>query len=695
MISKLALRNVKKSIKDYLLYFVTLTLAVCIFYVFNSLDAQKATFELSSSSQSMMEMLVTIIGYISIFISFVLGFLIVGANQFLIRRRKQEMGIYLLLGMKKARLALLLLIETVLIGLFSLGAGLFLGVFLSQWLSIFTASVFQANMKEFTFVFSSAAFYKTLLYFGLIFLVVTIVSIFIISKTKLITLFLGERQNQKPVVQHPLVTGILFVLSIICLGVAYYQILSRGLANFGSEFGLIILLGILGTFLFFASLSGFFLRLFQRLKGFYYKGLNFFILRQINARINSLHISLSMVCLMLFFTIAILSSGFGMNKAMEAAIDQSSSFDIGVFLFGESADTPLTTEKDSRNYIQNILAEQGVKLSEFTDNPVEIVRYSHKTLQPEALFSDPRLAESENLTSGLDSYLTFVKVSDYNRTLKSQGLGEAILKDDQVILNITGLNEEEKELLNQVWKEMGTIQIGQETLSTVPGIDAYNIVAGSSIPYSPSLIVPDRILESAGGEAENFSIYERVLQFNCIGDRPAQQEKFYSLFIPTETTPAMVTLPENSYVYSHAATMSTYAMTRGIIAFIGIYIGLVFLIASSAILALQQLSEVADNRRRYLVLQKVGTDTRLLHAALFKQTAIYFLVPLSLAIIHSIVGIKVIIDTLSRGSDGVSFTESIGITALLILAVYGLYFIATYLACRQMITRKEKTDVTL
>src|ERR1035437_5327708 len=296
MYCKLAFRNVRKSLRDYLLYFLTLTFAVCIFYVFNSIAAQEVMLKISSSEKEILQTLTQVIDYISVFVSLILGFLIVSANHFLIRRRKKELGIYLLLGMKKGRVSRILVIETLLIGAISLAIGLLAGVFLSQWMSIFTAKIFEADMTGYQFVFSMNAFLKTLIYFGIIFAVVIAASTFTVSRNKLIDLFSATSKNEKPAVRHPIITVILFLLSIACIGIAYQQVLKYGITDFDYKLLREIILGTVGTFLFFASLSGFFLKFFQKIKGFYYKDLNFFILRQINSRINSAHISISFVC---------------------------------------------------------------------------------------------------------------------------------------------------------------------------------------------------------------------------------------------------------------------------------------------------------------------------------------------------------------------------------------------------------------
>ena len=312
MYSKIAFSNVKKSIRDYTIYFLTLTFGICLFYMFNSVQAQQAVLKLNASQKSMMHLMSVIINGISVFVAIILGFLIVYANQFLMKRRHKEMGIYLLLGMEKRQVSKILLIETLLIGVLALIAGLVSGVFLSQGLAMLTAKMFAVQMKEFRFVFSQTAFIQTILYFAIIFIIVMIFNGITISKYKLINLLNSAKKNQKTRLKNPILSVILFLISIGILGVAYHLIQKNQMLAVDNDFKISVILGVAGTFLFFFSLSGFLLELAKRSKKFYYNGLNMFVLRQINSKITTTFVSMSMLCLMLFLAISAFATGSGL-----------------------------------------------------------------------------------------------------------------------------------------------------------------------------------------------------------------------------------------------------------------------------------------------------------------------------------------------------------------------------------------------
>ena len=224
MLFKLSLKNIKKSIKDYAIYFFTLILGVAIFYVFNAIESQTVMLQVSKSTHELIKLMNTMLSGVSVFVSFILGFLIIYASRFLIKRRKKEFGIYMTLGMSKGKISKILLFETLLIGIISLIVGLGLGVILSQLMSIIVANMFEADMTKFAFTFSSSAVGKTILYFGIIYLLVMIFNTFSVSKCKLINLINANRKNEKIKVKNPVICTLIFIISVGLLGYAYYNV---------------------------------------------------------------------------------------------------------------------------------------------------------------------------------------------------------------------------------------------------------------------------------------------------------------------------------------------------------------------------------------------------------------------------------------------------------------------------------------
>ena len=196
MFFKLAARNVRRSFRDYGVYLLTLTFGVCLFYTFNSIEGQGAMTYLARSENPMVDAILILVDVFSVFVAVVLACLILYANRFLLRRRKRELGTYLLLGLSQGQVSRILFLETGVVGLISLAAGLALGVLASFGMSALTLSMFEMDVSGLLALnFSPKAAGKTVLYFGIIFLLVMAFSGAQVSRAKLIDLMQGERKK--------------------------------------------------------------------------------------------------------------------------------------------------------------------------------------------------------------------------------------------------------------------------------------------------------------------------------------------------------------------------------------------------------------------------------------------------------------------------------------------------------------------
>ena len=308
-----------------MIYFLTLAFAICLFYSFNSFQAQQAVMELSQSQHEIIESVQGLIKTLSMFVAVVLGFLIIYANNFLIKRRKKELGLYTLLGMPKHHISRVLVYETFMIGLLSLIAGLLAGLFVSQLLTIITANLFEAALN-YSFIFSTDATKMTIIAFAMIFFIIMIFNIFILNRYQLIDLLTADKKNETLKAKNIYLSILMFLLSLVILGFTYWYALSEGM-NALMQLQIIAPAGIIGTILFFMALSGFLLKFVQSSKKLYYRKLNMFVLRQINASINSNFVSMSIVCIMLLFSIGALATGTNLNRTINSTIQLATPFD--------------------------------------------------------------------------------------------------------------------------------------------------------------------------------------------------------------------------------------------------------------------------------------------------------------------------------------------------------------------------------
>lgn len=374
MLFKLSLKNIVKSIKDYAIYFFTLVLGVAIFYVFNAIESQTVMMKVSDNTAEIIRLMTNVLSGVSVFVSFVLGFLIIYASRFLIKRRNREFGIYLTLGMGKRKISFILFIETLAIGMISLVTGLIVGAGLSQLMSIFVANMFEADMTKFKFVFSLSACIKTLVYFGIIYILVMLFNTIIIGRCKLIDLINGNRKSEKVTMKNPIVCIFVFIISMAFIGYGYYGVMG-GYSNLDDQMLFkVIFAGSVGTLFLFWSLSGLILKIVMSVKKVYYKDLNSFVLRQISSKINTTVVQITIICLMLFVTICIFSSALSIKTSMDNNIKELVPVDIQL---SKNVNSDFSDNKkiakDNKISIENTLTNNGF---DYKTNFKDIVKFN-------------------------------------------------------------------------------------------------------------------------------------------------------------------------------------------------------------------------------------------------------------------------------------------------------------------------------
>ena len=318
MLVKLAFANVRKSARDFAVYFFTLVLGVAVFYAFNSIADSSAVQSLPTDVSEVVQLLSNIIAGVSVFIAIVLGFLVLYANAFLIRRRRAEFGMYLTLGMGKGDLLKISACETLIVGTASLAVGLLAGVALSQALTCLCLSMMAQPVEGVTLSFSTKAFTMTVATFAAIFAVSMFWNSAHLAKSKLIDLLAGSRKNDKPRLRNLPLSFALFIVSLCIIGYSYSMLLRTGLLSDDMSNLLIeTILVSVGTMLLFFSLSGFLLKAAQMAKPLYLRGLNMFFLRQLASRINSTFVSMSVIAMTLFLALTSVCGGIGIVDAMQ------------------------------------------------------------------------------------------------------------------------------------------------------------------------------------------------------------------------------------------------------------------------------------------------------------------------------------------------------------------------------------------
>lgn len=614
---KLAFRNVRRSIKDYAVYFLTLTFGVCLFYVFSALDDQSAIQFLARNNNPNVEAIFVLVGVFSAFVAVVLAGLILYANQFLMKRRKRELGTYALLGMPTGKVARLLVTETLLIGLCALVSGVALGILGSWALDKLTVAMFLAAPEEiFSFNLSWKAAGKTAAYFGVIFLIVMAFTSLSVSRSKLIDLIRSGRTNEE-VSRRPLAMSVaLFLLGCVTLGTAYAILLTRGLLRIDLLWLIMLGLGTVGTFLIFRSLSGFLLRLTRGHKG-YYKGLNMFVLRQWSGKVHTNCASNTVISILILLAIGVTACSVGLNDTITASVGNQTPYDLTVLNYGregayENADIP------------QLFRDAGLDTDACFAGVESVTVY----------YNDPEL-------TGMPAagYYAVVALSDYNRLMAGRGLP----------------------VLESVDKPLRT----PNAIANGPAADGVAVVPDDMI----SRLTPRRQMVNIT-YAGNVSKVDDLVRMTL-----DEAEDF------TGGLDIMMNYKLDNYYDLIGAKI--------LVLYMGLYLGLVFLLTAAAVLALQQLSQAADNAQRYELLSKLGAPRATRRGALIRQVALAFLLPLALGTIHAFVGMKAaneVIQTMGR----VDSVHSSLLTAGLLLVIYGGYFLATCLGAWRAVEEKGR-----
>ena len=690
MLCKLSIKNIKKSMKDYAIYFFTLILGVAIFYVFNALGSQTVMLDVSSSAEELIELMMTMLSGVSVFVSFILGFLIIYASRFLIKRRNKEFGIYLTLGMSKRKISMILFFETLFIGIISLVVGLGIGIILSQLMSLVVANMFEANLTKFAFVFSKASCIKTIIYFGIMYLLVMIFNTYSVSKCKLIDLLNGAKKSEKIKLKNPILCIIIFIISCLVLGKAYHMVTVEFLTlQDVKDILKPIVMGAVSTFFIFWSLSGLILRIAMSIKKFYYKGLNSFTLRQFSSKINTTVFSTTIICLMLFITICLLSACLTMKNSMNANIRELAPAD-----FEFTINMNMDKYYDSfRNYGYN---DNQIKNSHYTALEMfDVFNYDITKDIKEYIeintYATPDLTMNQTLGSKLvevrtsfpflqyDTKESIMKISDYNKVARFYGNEEYSLKEDEYM--IVADFKSMVEIRNIALKNGEQINLFGHTLKP-----KYDSCRDGFLEMSSNHINTGIILVSDNVIDENY-----LIKNHLIGNYIATDKK--EIIKIEDNINKLAKNPKaNDYLLPSGSTkLSIKEATTGLsamVTFIGLYLGVIFLISSAAILGLKELSESSDNKQRFRMLRKIGTDEKMINKALFRQIAIFFMLPLILALIHSVFGIMFAMKILEVLFGNEQLSPSIIMTAIFIVVIYGGYFLITYYCSKNIIKER-------
>ncbi len=731
MLLKLAVRNIRRSVRDYLIYFVTLLFGVALFYTFNSIESQQVLFDMEeTASANVFEVTQYVMNMFSGVIACVLGFLVLYSNRFLIRRRKREFGTYEVLGMMPSQVARIMLYETLIVGVASLVLGLLLGVLLSQGLSFVTGAMFGTTIKNYQFVFSSEAFMLTLICFVIIFAVLAVFNTVSVGRYRLITLLQAESQNEKAPVRNQWACLVVFIVSIAVLAFAYQQLIESGMVMLDDPRFLRATVAMLvGSLLFFWSLAGFVIALLTRLRGVYLRGLRPFTVRQIASKVNTAFVSLWAVCVLLFFSITTFSVGMGLvevfvGDAQKAnpysATASSNIWSVDLQKGKASRAMELDERAQTLKEMQPALYEDGVahdwsmaqKLQQAAPELWEqtigsygqVNNYEVPGLSMGSIVDrvdDPEwqksIRENDTIAVAIEQNVQVISLEEFNTAREMQGQQPvAIGADECALVNNMAITQS---LTEGVARSGAVLNVSGADLTVRPEIYDTQLYDSAMLSTAFVIVVPDEVVANmkAAGAIPNTSSLNMMYADNGLTDaeNDVQLARIVAAAQPvgsgaTGDRSAAADIrygstywPVNSVYTAHEMITQSFGL-RMMITYLALYIGLVFLLSTAAILAVQQMSETVDSQNRYRMLWRLGCDARMINRSLLAQVLVYFLAPLGLAVCHSACAIWVLSNVMFDAW-GVPVLTPILMASVFTSVIYGAYLLITYFASRSVL----------
>lgn len=718
MLCKLAWGNVRRAGKDYLVYLLTLTLAVTVFYAFNTISVQA---DLVLEEEGMPELLGTVMSGLTMFLAVVMGFLMVYANNFIMKRRKKEFGLYQVLGMSRGQVSCVMAFETVIVSAGALALGIVLGVGFSQVMTFFTASLFKTQIRDFHFFFSVPAFLITVGCLVAIFLVTLVFNLGVVRRAKVIDLMSAGRKNEAIKTRNPIVSAAIFILGTVLIGIAYFRLLRDGLPVDSApseidaamnQFMLTTGIVVAGTILFFFGLSGFLLKALQGARSLYWHGLNMFTVRQLSAKVNTVSFSMAIISMILFLAITSVTGGMSIASVMNTSVERSTIADYSrvVMYLGENvvndptytahpprrlATEPVDIMELSRSNVidKGTSEERSFDLAGILGSHVQVETYDSRPIGTElplvslndlAAAVDMPMPKGTNSSNASMMGLMVMKESDYNRYLDFRGKEHVDLGDDGYLIT-SDMGESVNKIYNADMREGVEVELGGRTLRPVADhVDEaassfFNSSMGSN---SGTIVVPDELVDASGlplyasyflGDYREGLTYDETEGY-------VRQDRSWDQILNADGSESAIWGMEATRAQSYESTNSM----NGLISYLAIYIGFVLVVACAAILTIQQLSGVADSGKNCRILSELGTSNREIMRSVLVQQAIFFVFPLLMGVAHSFVALQMVIEIVALFG-GMSIGGTVGVTCGIFLLCYGGYFAVTYVMSKGIV----------
>ncbi|WP_302740237.1 FtsX-like permease family protein [uncultured Clostridium sp.] len=673
MYAQLAKTNVRKSIKDYLIYFITIAICVSLFYAITSLSS--SDYELITEESYNFRALKIILQYSTYLITAILILLIAYVNKYMIGRRKREFATYVLLGAEQISVSLMFFIETIVVGFLAIITGILVGTLFSQAI---TAIVLISAKQEVVFSIKLYAdtVVITFIFFISMFCIIGLYNVIVLRKIKLIDMINAHKQVEFQFKRSNKVYIAIFVVSIIMyiISGSYTVKLINSEIDYSVKslmyIGISLITFIIGTYALFYSIAYIMIYIKNKCINFKYEGTNLFLIGAIVSKVKTAPILMATISItflgaMISFIMTLVMSQWSMGY-----LDMRVPYDIEI----------------RNNYSTNFLAQSNIddiKVIPKLDYSeiVDWLNNNGKDIESYCQVEKYIISHDDNIKSTLA-----IKLSDFNKLRTMLGYDEIKLNDKEFTT----------QWHNVVSDEVINNYVGKNSKLNINGV-TYNISQDSSYKESIGegfyfnsdniIILPDEVCDNLDfietnfvANIENKMKYEEANEF--------RQNYIYNWFRSNNSEFVTKYSDENDITYRvidiriKSLEINNILTTTLAMRILGVYLGIVLLMISLTILSLSQLTDSIEHKDRFNVLRKLGVEENQINRIILKQISIYFIVPIVIAMIGDAIFIYnyylIYNDIITVFVGNIEFILSIIFGVALMIVIYICYFIGTY-----------------
>ena len=656
MLSKLAIRNVKRSSQDYIIYLITITISFSLIFAMNLVSWSDAIVNISEN----MDTFKSVIIFVNAIVIFVICFLINYTTRFMFEKRSKEFGTYMLLGIKKKKISKMFLLENIILGFIALILAIPLGFVFSQFISLFIVKVLDLPQAIFI-KFNIMSFILLFIYFITIYLLVLFFAYRRIKKVKIYDLLYLEKKNEERVIKTKKSRTAIFIISIL-IGIGAYLIWNSQIQPDIVQDSSVLTYLMIGIILFIISIYGvmfsfsdFLLSIILKNKKIKYSKDNLFVARAFSSKSRTMGMTLGTLGVLIMFTSLFLNFS-SLNKGLyDSIIETSSPFDISVFF--ENRDTVLKA--------YNIIKEDYT----ITDS----------------IIYDIYLDPNSNIEKQFSSYAYkkdpadfIMKISDYNKLLSMKGKNKISLNDDEYLLVIetAGLSLVQNDSINEITLSNGKT-LHQKNITTE--LFFYGLSNASYV-----VVVPDNAVH-------NLHTYETFMSIKTKEDTTKKYEEKLNNKLSSDLCKIDENGEEECHYYRttiKGAVIESSNLMTAIVTAVCVYMSFIFVAIVGTILAIQSLSDSTKYQYRYMVLNRLGVKNEQLYKTIRKQLYILFALPAIYPIIISFVTVyllnRIYAPLLPSSTVYLSYFL---ISIIIFLLIYSIYFIATYFGFKRNIDK--------